>query len=226
MPDPQQQQERFSPTLPNPKVLITTHTTTTTPSNSSSSSSSTAGITATLHSVRPATWKSFDDGKLGFHQIYTNEFPAGLNDESDISFHERLTSPTPDPTTPDSKAHSDQEEKPRKLGLALKNGTVARMVDFSPGYVSMMHRTQSLDFGVVIEGEVDMLLDDGSTTRMKRGDVAVQRATMHAWRNPSTTDWARMMFVLQDAKPLVIDGERYREDLGDGTEDLASGNDD
>lgn len=54
------------------------------------------------------------------------------------------------------------------------------MVDFAPEYVCMMHRTQSLDFGIVVEGEVDLLLDDGSSTRMGRGDIAVQRATMHA----------------------------------------------
>lgn len=72
-----------------------------------------------------------------------------------------------------------------------------------------------------------MLLDDGSKTVMNRGDIAVQRATMHAWRNPSKTEWARMVFVLQDVKPLVIGGKRFGEDLGRGTEGLpSSGNDD
>lgn len=89
-----------------------------------------------------------------------------------------------------------------------------------------MHRTQSLDFGIVIEGEVEMLLDDGSRTRLGRGDIAVQRATMHAWRNPSPDAWARVVFVLQDVEPLVVGGRRLGEDLGRGTPGLpASGND-
>ncbi len=91
----------------------------------------------------------------------------------------------------------------------------------------MMHRTQSLDYGIVLEGTVEMILDDGNKTLLRRGDVAVQRATMHAWRNPSTTEWTRMCFILQDIQPLVINGKRFGEDLGRGTEGLpASGNDD
>lgn len=59
-----------------------------------------------------------------------------------------------------------------------------------------------------------MQLDDGSTTILYPGDMAVQRATMHAWRNPSETEWTRMVFVLQDCKPLEIGGRRLGEDLG------------
>jgi hypothetical protein len=49
---------------------------------------------------------------------------------------------------------------------------------------------------------------------------------MHAWRNPSETQWARMMFVLQDCEKVELDGQVLKEDLGRGTEGLpASGND-
>lgn len=62
---------------------------------------------------------------------------------------------------------------------------------------------------------------------MKRGDVAVQRATMHAWRNPSETEWARMIFVLQDCQKPVVQGREVGEDLGSGLEGLPdSGNKD
>lgn len=71
------------------------------------------------------------------------------------------------------------------------------MVDIAPGNEALMHRTQSLDYGIVIEGEVELVLDDGVSTVMRRGDVAVQRATSHGWRNVSGTEWARMFFVLQ-----------------------------
>ncbi|KAJ8122115.1 hypothetical protein ONZ43_g1605 [Nemania bipapillata] len=116
---------------------------------------------AIIQAARPAKWAIFEDGAMGFNQIYTNPAPAELNGDADLQFH-------------DDKIASGN------LGLAVKGGTVCRMVDFSPEYVCMMHRTQSLDFGIVVEGEVDLVLDDGSSTRMSRGDIAVQRATMHS----------------------------------------------
>ncbi|KAI0379041.1 hypothetical protein F5Y04DRAFT_139563 [Hypomontagnella monticulosa] len=163
---------------------------------------------AIVHSARPAAWKPFEGGIMGFNQIYTNQFLPDLNNDADIKFHEEVISGG-------------------NLGLAMKGSTVLRMVDFGPLYECMMHRTKSLDFGILVEGEVEMILDDGSITRMKRGDIAVQRATMHAWRNPSSTQWARMVFVLQDMKPLFINGKKFGEDYGKGTEGLPpSGNED
>ena len=145
---------------------------------------------------------------VGFNQIYTNKFLPDLNNDADIKFHEEVISGG-------------------NLGLALKGSTILRMVDFGPLYECMMHRTKSLDFGILVEGEVEMILDDGSITPMKRGDIAVQRATMHAWRNPSSTQWARMVFVLQDMKPLFINGKKFGEDYGKGTEGIPpSGNED
>ncbi|KAI1341250.1 hypothetical protein F5Y15DRAFT_28789 [Xylariaceae sp. FL0016] len=188
------QQQQLSPDLPRPTTYITGHD----PSTGA----------AVVADARPARWQPFEGGTMAFNQVYTNPFPADLNADADLRFHDdKLASGT--------------------LGLATKGGSVCRMVDFSPEYVCMMHRTQSLDFGIVMEGEVDLLLDDGTSTRMKRGDIAVQRATMHAWRNPSKDAWARMVFVLQDTKPLFVNGKRFGEDYGKGTEGLPpSGNDD
>lgn len=90
----------------------------------------------------------------------------------------------------------------------------------------MFHRTSSLDLGIVLEGAIEMILDDNATTLLQRGDMAVQRATRHAWRNPSATEWTRMMFVLQDIRPLRLGEEVVGEDLGVGVAGLpASGND-
>ncbi|PWY90703.1 hypothetical protein BO70DRAFT_367957 [Aspergillus heteromorphus CBS 117.55] len=76
-----------------------------------------------------------------------------------------------------------------------------------------MHRTLSLDYGVVIEGEVELLLDSGERRRLGRGDVVVQRGTMHAWRNGEGEGhgWARMLYVLLPAVGL---GEGVEEELG------------
>lgn len=89
----------------------------------------------------------------------------------------------------------------------------------------MNHRTQSLDFGVVMEGTVVGILDGGEEHLMNKGDIMVQRATMHAWKNPSDTEWARMLFCLQDCKPLFIGEERMKE-AGVGDDLPPSGNDD
>lgn len=62
----------------------------------------------------------------------------------------------------------------------------------------MMHRTESVDYGIVVFGEIVLVLDDGSRTHLQAGDVVVQRGTDHAWENPSTTNPARMAFILLD----------------------------
>jgi len=61
-----------------------------------------------------------------------------------------------------------------------------------------MHRTQSIDYAVVISGEITMLLDD-SEVHLKAGDVLVQRGTSHAWVNRGREN-CRIAFVLIDAK--------------------------
>ena len=162
---------------------------------------------AIIHSSNPVEWSPFDDDKLAMRVAYTTSFPADLNNDADIRDHEK-------------------KQASGKLGLVSQGGTVLRYVDFAPDYTCMMHRTQSVDYGIVVEGQIESVLDSGETQLMQRGDVMVQRATMHAWRNPSKTEWARMIFVLQDCKPLFIGGERFGEDLGRGTEGLPpSGND-
>ena len=82
-----------------------------------------------------------------------------------------------------------------------------------------MHRTQSLDYGVVLEGEMEMILDSGEKRIMGRGDLAVQRGTNHAWRNTSDTQWARMFFVLQAAEKVMVDGKELGEDLSNTGEE-------
>jgi hypothetical protein len=164
---------------------------------------------AIIHSRRSVEWHKYDDFKLGMGVAYTTEFPPDLNNDSDVKAHE-----------------SKMEASGGKLGLVSGGGTVLRYVDFAPGYTCMMHRTQSVDYGIVVEGSIVSVLDSGEEQLMGRGDVMVQRATMHAWKNPSESEWARMIFVLQDCKPVYVGGERYGEDLGRGTEGIpGSGND-
>jgi quercetin dioxygenase-like cupin family protein len=90
-------------------------------------------------------------------------------------------------------------------GLAAANGSVLRIVDMAPGHRSPMHRTQSLDYGIVLQGEVDLELDDGRIVSLAAGDVVIQRGTIHAWINRGRRP-ARLAFVLLGAAPVVIDG--------------------
>jgi naringenin degradation protein FdeH len=82
------------------------------------------------------------------------------------------------------------------------NGTRFAVIDFPPGNVPRMHRTETIDYVIVLEGEIEMDMDN-STVKMKAGDVMVQRGTNHAWANRSDKR-ARVAFVLIDAAPLGI----------------------
>ena len=77
------------------------------------------------------------------------------------------------------------------------NGVTVRFTEMEPGAESPMHRTETVDVGVVLEGETWLLLDDGSETRVGLGDAVVQRGTNHAWANRSDHP-VRMMFVMID----------------------------
>jgi quercetin dioxygenase-like cupin family protein len=82
------------------------------------------------------------------------------------------------------------------------NGSRFAVIDFPPGNKPHMHRTETIDYVIVIEGEIDMDMDD-STVKLKAGDVMVQRGTNHAWANRGNNR-ARVAFVLIDAEPLDI----------------------
>ena len=99
----------------------------------------------------------------------------------------------------------DADEGLRKVGTTLKNGTVFRVVEFAPGVAPRNHRTDSIDYAVVVSGEIDMELDD-SVAHLKAGDVLVQRGTIHNWVNRGTQPCV-MAFILIDAKPVEADAK-------------------
>ncbi len=82
------------------------------------------------------------------------------------------------------------------------NGTRFCVIDFPPGNTAHMHRTETVDYVIVIEGEIEMDMDN-STVKLKQGDIMVQRGTNHAWANRSDKR-TRVAFVLVDAVPLGI----------------------
>jgi quercetin dioxygenase-like cupin family protein len=94
----------------------------------------------------------------------------------------------------------------RKTGTTLDNGTVFRVINFAPGVQARNHRTDSIDYLVVISGEIDMELDDGASVHIKAGDVLVQRGTIHNWVNKGTEPCI-VAVVLVAAKPVTAGGE-------------------
>ncbi len=91
----------------------------------------------------------------------------------------------------------------RQLGTyPPENGTRFIVMQIDPGAPGAMHRTETVDFIVCIEGEIDMDMDD-STVTLRAGDTMIQRGTNHSWVNRSSKP-AKLAIVLIDAKPLGI----------------------
>jgi quercetin dioxygenase-like cupin family protein len=86
------------------------------------------------------------------------------------------------------------------VGTAMKDRAVFRVIEYAPGVAPRNHRTNSIDYAVVLSGEIDMTLDD-EMVHLKAGDVLVQRGTIHDWINRGDKPCV-IAFVLIDAKPV------------------------
>ncbi|HEX3884558.1 MAG TPA: cupin domain-containing protein [Stellaceae bacterium] len=84
-------------------------------------------------------------------------------------------------------------------------GSVIRVTEFAPGAPKFMHRTETVDYAILLKGECDLELDGGETVHMKAGDIVVQRGTMHAWVN-NGAEPCTFAFVLIDADPVEAGG--------------------
>lgn len=156
---------------------------------------------AIIQQEKPAEWREFGGSQTSLHEIYaTSGFPPNLNKDADIAESNKILS------SPD-------------LGLVHPGGIVCRIVDFAPGNDLFMHRTRSLVYGVVLEGKVEMVLDSGDVRVLQRGNVVVQRGTMHAWKNPSKTEWTRLAFFMQSSEPLEVGNTVLRENFGGNVPD-------
>jgi quercetin dioxygenase-like cupin family protein len=88
----------------------------------------------------------------------------------------------------------------------IENGSVFRILDFRPGVERRMHRTDSIDYLIVMKGEIDMELDDGVEVHLKQGNVMVQRGTVHNWINRGT-ETCVIAVILIHAKPVEAGGQ-------------------
>ncbi len=98
-------------------------------------------------------------------------------------------------------AEDGEDKGAQTIGTTIEGGAVFRIVEYDPGVSPRNHRTESIDYAVVMSGEIDMGLDNGEQVHLKAGDVLVQRGTIHNWENRGT-ERCVIAFVLISAKPL------------------------
>lgn len=129
-----------------------------------------------------------DQGRTNatFFQLWaSHEMPVDLSDE----------------------AMGHQREGSMTTILGTGSGSVLRIGVLEPGTRSPMHRTESLDYGICLQGECDMELDGGEVVTLRAGDVVVQRGTNHVWHNRSEAP-CRFAWILLDAHPVEIGGRK------------------
>jgi quercetin dioxygenase-like cupin family protein len=114
--------------------------------------------------------------------------------------------------------NDETDGRHREAGLTLEGGSVIRIVDMLPGRDSPMHRTNSIDYGIVLEGEIELELDDGAKRTVRQGGVIIQRGTNHLWRNTSDKP-CRIAFILIEAPAFLHNGVPLPEHKPESTPD-------
>ena len=143
-----------------------------------------------------------ETGAAATHLWLSDSTPADISRADDAAGHYAAIPPPPNGTifrivevAPEANITADYAARldhARQAGLVPEGP--ARDHPRHPG----MHRTRTLDYAVILSGEVDMLLDD-SEVHLKPGDVVIQQATNHAWVNRGDEP-CRIAFILIDAK--------------------------
>lgn len=129
------------------------------------------------------------DGTVPVHRVMPQD---------GVGFYEVWeTESTPAPILPSEP--SEPTERTLRVPPA-PNGTKIRINEFFPGFVgehgrqTPIHRTETIDYGIVLEGEIVLILEDSEVT-LHAGDIAIQRGTIHAWANRSDAV-CRVAFIL------------------------------
>jgi hypothetical protein len=152
----------------------------------------------------PVVIRSEVQAGLAFHELWnTNAMPTYITADCEEPTRQHSgTAPPKNGTVirfvdmpPEGQAGPQFDaEQARKLFSAV--GLEKNADHHRPGRHPLMHRTESIDYGIVLSGEIVLLLDDSEVT-LKEGDIVVQRGTIHAWTN-RTDRICRMAFILTD----------------------------
>ena len=134
--------------------------------------------------------RTLPDGTKVIFCYGSQPFPANLTDNQDLQSYQHLIENPP--------------------GIVVQNGFAFRILDLPPGYDSVMHRTVSVNFNVVLQGQLELTLNSGEKRLLGPGDSAIQRGVDHSWKNASSTEWARMAAAVIPAEPLQLAGTNVK----------------
>ncbi|MCJ1299958.1 hypothetical protein MMC08_002752 [Hypocenomyce scalaris] len=95
--------------------------------------------------------------------------------------------------------------------VVMLNGANLLVTELGPGAMSPMHRTVSIDFSIVTNGEVDHELDGCETVQLRPGNHIIQRGTNHRWRDASSTKPARILAVTMACEPLILPVKKLKK---------------
>ncbi|KAH7313174.1 cupin 2 domain-containing protein [Rhexocercosporidium sp. MPI-PUGE-AT-0058] len=151
--------------------------------SNTSSGISTISSTSTITPLHP-----FGPHATGFTTLFsTSSFPASN------------TAPLPSSATTSIPRPGDK-------------GTVFCTSDIPPNTTSAFHRTRTLDYMVVLKGEIVLRVDGGEEVVVGEGEMCVQRGAVHSWIN-KTDQWCRMLFVMLDAEAVILEDGKVLEDV-------------
>ncbi len=163
---------------------------------------STGKAVALIDGPAPSIHQRPEGGLAIINLWVTDSTPADLTNPEDTSTRKVGIPPPPSGTifrvvefAPENEITADYDARLKMIqAIGLTPEGPSREHPRDPA----MHRTKTIDYAVIISGEIDMLLDD-TEVHMKAGDVLVQRGTNHAWVNRSDAP-CKVAFILVDAK--------------------------
>ena len=151
-------------------------------------------------------------GQLSYEVWKTSAMPIPLAaEEPEPTGGKRQLHPVPGGTVfrisevpPESDAIRNMTPEQSRAAFAASNAEDASTWGRG-GRHPLMHRTETVDYAVVLEGEITLIMDEGDV-KLKAGDVVIQRGTNHAWRN-HTDKPTRMLYVLMDGRfdPALVE---------------------
>jgi quercetin dioxygenase-like cupin family protein len=160
-----------------------------------------------MNKIRRVVTGHSENGKATF--VSDNQFETVVIPTGDAAMATIWTT-----TTVPADLNDDTDGRNRDAGTTLKGGSVIRIVDMLPNASSPMHRTNSIDYGIILSGTIELELENHEIKTLSQGDIIVQRGTIHQWRNPSSTEICRIVFILTEAKPFQFNGEPLAEFMG------------
>lgn len=147
-----------------------------------------------------------DTGPLFYEVWNTRETPARIDPASGEPPEEGIILAPPENGTrirvldipPDDPSFAEMTPEEARAHFAEIGAADASSFEGKESRHAHMHRTETIDYGIVLEGEIVLIMDEGETT-VRAGDIVVQRGTNHGWANRTDRN-CRIAFILIDGE--------------------------